>query len=246
MGLPNSLSSADFPTKTEQEFIFSPTQAKSLAHLMLSFNAALLRRWFQLQPQRRLLGRPRCRWEDSIKMDTKQMGWEGMDWFIWFMIATYGELFWKRECKWTLGSVKYGDFVALLRNCQHLRKGSAARRWPHSSCPSAQNTAVLIVLLRDDAWYLVLTDRTHFSSEGTTGPLLHTVHTSVLKALQVPCYTIVKYVSDSCRITEKFLMQQTPSPKNSAWNIPRLYYILEIIQSVAMLMAHLHDATLCD
>jgi len=29
----------------------------------------------------RLLGRPLHRWEDNIKMDLQQVGWEGMDWF---------------------------------------------------------------------------------------------------------------------------------------------------------------------
>jgi hypothetical protein len=28
----------------------------------------------------RPLGRPRCRWEDNIKMDLKEVGWGGMDW----------------------------------------------------------------------------------------------------------------------------------------------------------------------
>jgi hypothetical protein len=28
---------------------------------------------------RRPLGRPRCRWEDNIKMDLQEVGW-GMDW----------------------------------------------------------------------------------------------------------------------------------------------------------------------
>jgi len=28
----------------------------------------------------RPLGRPRCRWEDNIKMDLQKVGWEGMDW----------------------------------------------------------------------------------------------------------------------------------------------------------------------
>jgi hypothetical protein len=29
---------------------------------------------------KRPLGRPRCRWEDSIKMDLREIGWGGMAW----------------------------------------------------------------------------------------------------------------------------------------------------------------------
>jgi hypothetical protein len=29
---------------------------------------------------RRPLGRPRRRWEDNIKMDLREVGWEGMNW----------------------------------------------------------------------------------------------------------------------------------------------------------------------
>jgi hypothetical protein len=29
---------------------------------------------------RRPLGRPRRRWEDNIKIDLQEVGWEGMDW----------------------------------------------------------------------------------------------------------------------------------------------------------------------
>jgi hypothetical protein len=28
----------------------------------------------------RPLGRPRCRWVDSIKMDLREIGWGGIDW----------------------------------------------------------------------------------------------------------------------------------------------------------------------
>jgi hypothetical protein len=28
----------------------------------------------------RQLGRPRCTWEDNIRMDLREMGWEGVDW----------------------------------------------------------------------------------------------------------------------------------------------------------------------
>jgi hypothetical protein len=34
------------------------------------------------KPERkRPLGRPRHRWMDSIKIDLRDMGWDGMDWF---------------------------------------------------------------------------------------------------------------------------------------------------------------------
>jgi hypothetical protein len=29
---------------------------------------------------KRPLGRPRCRWVDNIKMDFREIGWDGMDW----------------------------------------------------------------------------------------------------------------------------------------------------------------------
>jgi hypothetical protein len=34
----------------------------------------------ELAKYRRPLGRPRSRWEDNIKMDLQEVGWEGMDW----------------------------------------------------------------------------------------------------------------------------------------------------------------------
>jgi hypothetical protein len=30
--------------------------------------------------RKRLLGRPRYRWEDNIRMDLREIGWCGMDW----------------------------------------------------------------------------------------------------------------------------------------------------------------------
>jgi len=30
---------------------------------------------------KRRLGRPRCRWEDNIKMDLQEVGCRGVDWF---------------------------------------------------------------------------------------------------------------------------------------------------------------------
>jgi hypothetical protein len=31
---------------------------------------------------KRPLGRPRCRWEDNIKTELKEIGWEGVDWIL--------------------------------------------------------------------------------------------------------------------------------------------------------------------
>jgi len=36
--------------------------------------------WWGNLMLKRPLGRPRCRWEDNIKMDLKEMGYLGMDW----------------------------------------------------------------------------------------------------------------------------------------------------------------------
>jgi hypothetical protein len=35
--------------------------------------------WWESQKER-LLGRPRRRWMDNIKMDLRETGWDGMDW----------------------------------------------------------------------------------------------------------------------------------------------------------------------
>jgi hypothetical protein len=36
---------------------------------------------------KRLLGRPRCRWKNNIRIDLKEIGRVGMDW-IWLRIGT--------------------------------------------------------------------------------------------------------------------------------------------------------------
>jgi hypothetical protein len=41
---------------------------------------------------RRPLGRPRCRWEDNIKMYLQEVGWGGMDWIDMATIVTGGGL----------------------------------------------------------------------------------------------------------------------------------------------------------
>jgi hypothetical protein len=41
---------------------------------------------------KRPLGRSRRRWEDNIKMDLREIGWDGMDWIdlMWLRIGTSG------------------------------------------------------------------------------------------------------------------------------------------------------------
>jgi hypothetical protein len=36
----------------------------------------------------RPLGRPRRKWEDNIKIDLREIGWDGVDWIIWLRIGT--------------------------------------------------------------------------------------------------------------------------------------------------------------
>jgi hypothetical protein len=35
-----------------------------------------------------LLGRPRCRWEDNITVDLKEIGWEDVDWTFCLRIGS--------------------------------------------------------------------------------------------------------------------------------------------------------------
>jgi hypothetical protein len=43
---------------------------------------------------KRPLGRPRRRWVDNIKMDLREIGWDGVEWFglIWLRIGASGGL----------------------------------------------------------------------------------------------------------------------------------------------------------
>jgi hypothetical protein len=41
---------------------------------------------------RRPLGRPRCRWEDNIKMDLQEVEWGAWTGLIWLRIGTDGGL----------------------------------------------------------------------------------------------------------------------------------------------------------
>jgi hypothetical protein len=39
--------------------------------------------WWERQKEIRPLGRPRRRWVDNIKMDLREVGWDGRDWDRW-------------------------------------------------------------------------------------------------------------------------------------------------------------------
>jgi hypothetical protein len=41
---------------------------------------------------KRLRGRPRRRWEDNIRMDLREIEWEGVTGYIWLRIGTSGGL----------------------------------------------------------------------------------------------------------------------------------------------------------
>jgi hypothetical protein len=42
---------------------------------------------------KRAFGRPRCRWEDNIKMNLRKTGWKGLDWMHLTRIGSIGGLF---------------------------------------------------------------------------------------------------------------------------------------------------------
>jgi hypothetical protein len=72
---------------------------------------------------KRPLGRPRRRWEDSIKMDLKRIGWGGTDWID----LTQNRDQW-RTCEHGnefSGSIKYWEILEWLRNWRLLMRGSS-------------------------------------------------------------------------------------------------------------------------
>jgi hypothetical protein len=36
--------------------------------------------WWESRKEKRALRRPRCRWVDNIKMNLREIGWDGMGW----------------------------------------------------------------------------------------------------------------------------------------------------------------------
>ena len=69
---------------------------------------------------KRSIGRPKRRWEDTIKMDLQEVGW-GIEW-IWLMIRTGGGFVQGNEVP---HSIKSGEFLEQLRICWLLKQDSA-------------------------------------------------------------------------------------------------------------------------
>jgi hypothetical protein len=65
--------------------------------------------------RRRLLGRPRHRWENNIKMDVRDVGWgHGLD----RSVLGLGQVAGSFECGNDLsGSIKFGEVLEWLKTC---------------------------------------------------------------------------------------------------------------------------------
>jgi hypothetical protein len=68
---------------------------------------------------RRPLGKPRRRWVDNIKMDLREIGWDGMDWID--LAQEEGSC---GHCNKPSGSIKCWEVLEWLHNWQLLKKGS--------------------------------------------------------------------------------------------------------------------------
>jgi hypothetical protein len=73
---------------------------------------------------KRPLEGPRRRWVDNIKMDLREIGWDGMDWIDLALDRDQR----KGSCQHgnePLGSIKCWEVLEWLHNGQLLKKGSA-------------------------------------------------------------------------------------------------------------------------
>jgi hypothetical protein len=72
---------------------------------------------------KRPLRRPRCRWENNIRMDLREAGWEGMlTRLFWLRIGTSGSSC--GDSNEPSGSIKGEEFIDLLSDCWLLKKDS--------------------------------------------------------------------------------------------------------------------------
>jgi hypothetical protein len=74
------------------------------------------------------LSRPRCRWVDNIKIDLREIGWDGVDWID--MARDRGPV--EGSCEHgieTSGSIKCWGVLERLQNWRLLKKGSALSKY---------------------------------------------------------------------------------------------------------------------
>jgi hypothetical protein len=71
---------------------------------------------------KRPLGRPRRRWVDNIKIDLREIEWDGVDWIDLAQGPVKGS---SQDGDEQLGSLKCWEVLEWLHNWQVLRKGSA-------------------------------------------------------------------------------------------------------------------------
>jgi len=96
-------------------FIFSVINSKRVGHLALWVRRGRVYRVLVGKPEgRRLLGRPRSRWVDNIRMDLQEVGCGYMD---WIGLAKDRDS-WRRLVSAVMnlrGSVKWGEFLDWLQ-----------------------------------------------------------------------------------------------------------------------------------
>jgi hypothetical protein len=73
---------------------------------------------------KRPLGRPRHRWVNNIKMDLREIGWDGIDWIDLSQDRDQVEGSYERGNE-PSGSIKRWEVLEWLHNWQLLKKGSA-------------------------------------------------------------------------------------------------------------------------
>jgi hypothetical protein len=92
----------------------SPNIIRMIKSKRMRWAGHVARRLLVGKPEgRRPLGRPRRRWVDKIKIDLREIGWDGMDWI---------DLAQDRD-QWS--SLKCWEVLEWLYNWDLLKKGSA-------------------------------------------------------------------------------------------------------------------------
>jgi hypothetical protein len=71
--------------------------------------------------RKRPIGRPGCRWDETIEVDLKEMVCEVGDWFNLPRVGTSGGLVTTRQ--WTYSSIKYRESLFLTKQLSAYQEG---------------------------------------------------------------------------------------------------------------------------